>query len=114
MSVSSSIARSKCSSGIVPSAVAATCDTRAPRASCACRIWPIVGNSQSVSTTFDRFVKRSPLASALTPAESDVVTAISSGPTLTSCAKAARAASWRSTQYSQGAPLSSQSARYCW
>ena len=113
MSVSSSIARSKCSSGIVPSSAAETCVTRAPRASCACQICPIVGNSQSVSTTFERFVKRRPLASALTPAESDVVTAISSGPALTRPAKAARAASWRSIQYSQGAPFSSQSARYC-
>src|SRR5262245_41555766 len=73
----------------------------------------MVGNSQSVSTTFDRRAKRRPLASALTPADSDVVTAISSGPALTSPAKAARAASCRSTQYSQGAPYSSQSARYC-
>src|SRR6266516_7361047 len=113
MSVSSSIARSKCSSGIVPSSAARTCETRAPRASCACQIWPIVGNSQSVRTTFDRFVKRRPLASALTPAESDVVTAISSGPALTRPAKALRAASWRSTQYSHGAPFSSQSDRYC-
>ena len=77
--MSSSIARSKCSIGIVPSSAALTCMTRAPRASCACQIWPIVGNSQSVRTTFDRCVKRRPLASALTPAESDVVTAISSG-----------------------------------
>src|SRR6266566_872281 len=113
MSVSSSIARSKCSSGIVPSSAAATCETRAPRASCACQIWPMVGNSQSVMTTFDRFVKRRPLASALTPAESDVVTAISSGAALTRPAKAPRAASCRSTQYSHGAPFSSQSERYC-
>src|SRR4051812_31482574 len=112
MSVSSSIARSKCSSGIVPSSAARTCETRAPRASCACQIWPIVGNSQSVRTTFDRFVKRRPLASALTPAESDVVTATSSGPALTRPAKALRAASCRSTQYSHGAPCSSQSERY--
>ena len=63
-------------------------------------------------TTFERRAKRRPLASALTPAESDVVTATSSGAALTSRAKAARAASARSTQYSQGAPFSSQSRRY--
>src|SRR5580765_3204432 len=98
---------------MVPSSAALTCTTRAPRASCACQIWPIVGNSQSVRTTFDRCVKRRPLASALTPAESEAVTAISSAPALTSPAKAPRAASCRSTQYSHGAPLSSQSSRYC-
>src|SRR5215831_13774849 len=105
-SVSSSISRSS-SSSVPP------CTTRAPRASCACQICPIVGNSQSVSTTFERRVKRSPLASALTPADSEVVTAISSGPALTRLPKEARAASCRSTQYSHGAPYSSQSARYC-
>src|SRR5689334_18249929 len=73
----------------------------------------MVGNSQSVSTTFDRRAKRRPLASALTPAEREVVTATSSSSAFTSPAKAARADSWRSTQYSHGAPYSSQSARYC-
>jgi hypothetical protein len=87
------------------------CTTRAPRDSCACQIWPTVGNSSSVVTIFERLAKRSPLASALTPAESEVVTAISSGSALTSPANAARAASERSTQYSHGAPFSSQSRR---
>src|SRR4051812_8377524 len=73
----------------------------------------MVGNSQSVSTTFERRAKRSPLARALTPAESDVVTATSSASALTRPANAARADSCRSTQYSHGAPYSSQSARYC-
>ena len=74
----------------------------------------MVGNSQSVSTTLCRGpAKRRPLASEATPAESEVVTAISSGAALISFAKAARAASVRSTQYSHGAPYSSQSRRYC-
>ena len=111
-SVSSSIARSKASYGSVPSASSRTWTTRAPRASWACQIWPIVGNSQSVSTTFDRCAKRSPLASEDTAAESEVVTATSSGSACTSRANAARAVSPRSTQYSHGAPFSSQSRRY--
>ena len=49
--------------------------------------------------------------SALTPAESEVVTATSSGSAPTSPAKAARTVSARSTQYSHGAPFSSQSWR---
>jgi hypothetical protein len=84
--VSSSISRSS-SSRVEP------CTTRAPRASWACQICPIVGNSQSVNTTFERRAKRRPLASALTPAESEVVTATSSGSALTSPANAVRAAS---------------------
>src|SRR5439155_11779591 len=50
--------------------------------------------------------------SASMPAELEVVTATSSGSALISRAKAARAASERSTQYSQGEPCSSQSLRY--
>ena len=87
------------------------CTTRAPRDSCACQIWPTVGNSRSDSTIFERPPYRSPLASALTPAETDVVTAISSGSALISRANARRADSVRSTQYSHGAPSSSQSRR---
>ncbi len=33
---------------------ASTWTTRAPRSSCACQIWPTVGNSQSVVTIFER------------------------------------------------------------
>ena len=53
-----------------------------------------------------------PVASEDTAAESEVVTAISSASARTSRAKAARAVSPRSTQYSHGAPFSSQSRRY--
>ncbi len=74
------------------------CTTRAPRASCACQIWPTVGNSRCVRTTLERAANRRPLASAAIPAEFDVVTAISSGSALTRAANAARAASVRSTQ----------------
>ena len=49
----SSIASSKRSSGI-SGAVGGTCTTSAPRSSCACQIWPIVGNSKSLITTFGR------------------------------------------------------------
>ena len=57
-----------------------TCTTSAPRSSCACQICPIVGNSKSLITTFGALARsRSRDASALTPAESDVVTATSSG-----------------------------------
>jgi hypothetical protein len=51
-----------------------------------------------VSTTRERAANRSPLASDATPAETDVVTAISSGSALISRANAERAASVRSTQ----------------
>jgi hypothetical protein len=72
----------------------------------------MVGNSESVITIVERGpAYRRPLASAATPAESDVVTATSSGSALTRRAKTARAASPRSTQYSHGAPFSSQSSR---
>ena len=77
---------------------ACTCTTSAPRSSCACQIWPIVGNSKSLITTFGRVVKSIALASALTPADSDVVTATSSGSPSTRRANVARAASVRSTQ----------------
>ena len=110
--VRSSIASSKRSSGIVPSGSAGTCTTRTPRRSCACEICPMVGNSKSLTTIVSRpSPKRRPLTSALTPAETDVVTAISSSSALTSPAIAERTASRRPTQYSQGAPCSSQSSR---
>ena len=58
-----------------------TWTTSAPRSSCACAIWPTVGNSSSVMT-----IRRRPLRSSgsaettpLTPCETDVVTATSSG-----------------------------------
>jgi hypothetical protein len=111
--VRSSIASAKRSSGIVPSPSAGTWTTRMPRRSCACQIWPIVGNSKLLTTTVSRpSSKRSPLARALTPAETDVVTAISSSSAFTSEATAPRTASSRPTQYSHGAPCSSQSSRY--
>src|SRR5947208_12813729 len=110
--VRSSIAASNRSSGIVPSASAGTCSTRKPRRSCACQICPIVGNSKSLTTTLSRpSSNRSPDASALTPAETDVVTAISSSSAPTSPAIEERTASSLPTQYSQGAPCSSQSSR---
>jgi len=72
--VRSSIASAKRSSGIVPSASAGTWTTRRPRRSCACQIWPIVGNSKLLTTTVSRpSSKRRPLARALTPAETDLV-----------------------------------------
>src|SRR5262249_20584422 len=111
--VSSSIAASKRSSGIVPSDPGGTWTILAPRRSCACQIWPIVGNSKSVKTTLARpLLKSSPLASALTPAETDVVTATSSSAALRRTATLLRAPSSCSTQYSHGAPYASQSARY--
>jgi len=98
MAVSSSIARSKRSRGSIPSPSASTCTTRAPRSSCACQIWPTVGNSQSVVTIFERRAYRSPVAIALSPADTEVVTATSSGAAFTSRAKARRASSDFSTQ----------------
>ena len=71
----------------------------------------MVGNSKSLITTFGRCEKSIALASGLTPAESDVVTATSSASPPTSRAKVARAVSVRSTQYSHGAPRSSQPVR---
>ena len=56
--------------------------------------------------------KRRPLSSALTPAETEVVTAISSSSAFTRRAMLPRTASSRPTQYSHGAPCSSQSSRY--
>jgi hypothetical protein len=76
------------------------------------QIWPIVGNSKSLTTTLSRpLPKRNPLARALTPAETEVVTATSSSSALISPAIVPRAASSCATQYSHGAPYSSQSAR---
>jgi hypothetical protein len=88
--VSSSIASISCSGS--------TWTTRAPRASWACQIWPTVGNSSSVVTIFGRAAYRSPVAIALSPAETEVVTATSSGCAPTRPANAARAVSARSTQ----------------
>ena len=48
--VRSSIASAKRSAGIVPSASGRTWTTSAPRSSCACAIWPTVGNSYSLIT----------------------------------------------------------------
>ena len=48
--VRSSIASAKRSAEIDPSASGRTCTTSAPRSSCACAIWPTVGNSYSLIT----------------------------------------------------------------
>ena len=59
----------------------------------------MVGNSKSLTTIVSRpSSKRRPLTSALTPAETEVVTAISSSPAFTSPAIAERTASRRPTQ----------------
>ena len=60
---------------------------------------------------FGRFVQSSAEASAETPSDSEVVTAISSGAAPTRSAKLPRAFSAWPTQYSHGAPSSSQSRR---
>ncbi len=62
-------------------------------------------------TTRGRSLQSKLLASELTPADRDVVTATSSGPPPTSRANVVRAASACSIQYSHGAPFSSQSVR---
>ena len=90
-----------------------TCTTSAPRSSCACAIWPIVGNSFSEITIRLRSPESSSAeTSALTAAETDVWIATSSARAPTSPANAPRAASARSTQCSHSAPCSSQPARY--
>jgi len=112
--VRSSIASAKRSGGIDPSASGRTCTTSAPRSSCACAIWPTVGNSCSLITIFFRSLR--PIGSALTiplmPWLTEVVTASSPGSALRSRANAARAASARSTQCAHSAPCSSQPSRY--
>ena len=111
--VRSSIASAKRSSGIRPSGSGRTWTTSAPRSSCACAIWPTVGNSNSEMTIRERPCSSgSALTSALTACETDVVTAISPGSAFTSRANAARAASARSTQCSHSAPCAFQPARY--
>src|SRR3990172_8717008 len=91
--VSSSIASSKRSSGMVASPASGTWTTRRPRSSCACEICPTVGNSKSETTIFVRPPsKRRPLMTAETPAESEVVTATSSGWAFTSPANTASTA----------------------
>ena len=85
----------------------------APRSSCACAIWPIVGNSFSEMTIRLRPSRnRSAEISPLTAAETEVWIATSSGAAPSSAANAARAASERSTQCSHSAPFSSQPSRY--
>ena len=65
---------------IDPSASGRTCTTSAPRSSCACAIWPTVGNSYSLITIRLRPPSsRSAETSALTPCDTEVVTATSSG-----------------------------------
>ena len=107
--VRSSIASAKRSSGMRPSGSGRTWTTSAPRSSCACAICPTVGNSYSLMTIrFRSPVRSSAETSALTPCETDVVTATSSGAACTRPANAARAASFRSTQNSHSAPFASQ------
>ena len=107
--VRSSIASANRSSGMRPSGSGRTWTTSAPRSSCACAICPIVGNSYSLITIRFRSPRRSSAeTSPLTPCETDVVTATSSGEACTRPANDARAASFRSTQNSHSAPFSSQ------
>ena len=107
--VRSSIASAKRSAGIVPSASGWTWTTSAPRSSCACAIWPTVGNSYSLITIrFRSPSSRSADVSALTPWETDVVTATSSVSAWSKPAIAVRKASFRSTQKSHSAPFASQ------
>ena len=91
-----------------------TCTTSAPRSSCACAIWPTVGNSYSLITIFGLPPRSSGSALTIpfTPCETDVVTASSAGSACSSRAKAARAVSARSTQCSHSAPFASQPSRY--
>ena len=112
--VRSSMASAKRSTGIDPSASGVTWTTSAPRSSCAWAIWPTAGNSCSLITILVRPPRSngSALTIALTPWETEVVTATSSGTACSSRAKAARAASARSTQCSHSAPRSSQPSRY--
>ena len=112
--VRSSIASANCSAEIAPvRRPDARGRPRAPRSSCAWAIWPIVGNSYSLITI--RF--RSPSSgsaetSALTPCETDVVTATSSASAWSSPAIALRNASFRSTQKPHSAPFASQPASH--
>ena len=106
--VRSSIASAKRSAGIVPSASGWTWTTSAPRSSCACAIWPTVGNSYSLITIrFRSPSSRSADTSALTPWETDVVTATSSASAWSRRAIAERNVSFRSTQKSHSAPFAS-------
>ena len=111
--VRSSIASANRSAPIDPSGPGPTCTTSAPRSSCACAICPTVGNSYSLITI--RFRSRSSgraETSALTPCDTDVVTATSSARAWRSPATAVRNASFRSTQKSHSAPFASQPASH--
>jgi hypothetical protein len=106
--VRSSIASAKRSGGIAPSSSGRTWTTSAPLSSCACAIWPTVGNSYSLITIrFRTPSSGSAETSALTPCDTDVVTATSSGRACSSRATAERNASFRSTQKSHSAPFRS-------
>ena len=85
-----------------------TWTTSAPRSSCACAIWPTVGNSYSLITIFGRACRSSVETIPLTPCVTEVVTASSVASACNSRANAARAASARSTQWCHSAPFSSQ------
>ena len=79
--------------------------TRAPRASCASQICPIVGNSASVTTTPRRpRVKSIALATALVASDTELKTAISSGEALISFANACLARSTSPIHASQSMP----------
>jgi hypothetical protein len=93
-----------------PSGPGGTCTTRAPRPAWACQICALVGNSKSVTTTLLRLpVKSRALASALSPADTEAVTAISSGLAFSSVATPWRTASFLPTHRSQLAPSSRRS-----
>src|SRR5471032_2129593 len=96
------MAFAKSSVGIYPSAARGTCTTFAPRGSCACQICALVGNSKSLITTLLRGPeKSSALASALRPADTDAVTAISSADALSNFAVNERTDSFLVIQTSQ-------------
>ena len=99
--------------GIAPSSSGRTCTTSAPRSSCACAICPTVGNSYSLITIRFRPASRgSAETSALTPCDTDVVTATSSASAWSRRATLERNSSFRSTQKSHSAPFASQPASH--
>ena len=107
--VRSSIPSANRSAGISPSDPGSTWTTSAPRSSCACAIWPTVGNSYSLITIRFRLPSSgSAETSALTPCETEVVTATSSASAWSRRAIAERNVSFRSTQKSHSAPFASQ------
>jgi hypothetical protein len=112
--VRSSIASAKRSAVISPPGSGRTWTTSAPRSSCAWAICPTVGNSYSLIT----IRLRSPSSDsaetrALTPCDTEVVTATSSASAWSRRAMVARNASFRSTQKSHSAPFASQPASHC-